>query len=159
MPAADMCRLLGCREASFYLWKKRCGKLGLTQIQELRQLPELPVKRLRQIHSNVKPESPLPLRRLNLRHDGLFDSADFRLVSFVKGPLLSALCLDEARRFQNPHVFAECRLRDPKLVSNRARAYPVLDQVAVNLGRKVRFRILQPVQNLLTPVVGKRVKK
>jgi putative transposase len=38
MPAADMCRQLGCSEASLYLWKKRCGKLGLMEIKELRQL-------------------------------------------------------------------------------------------------------------------------
>ena len=38
VPAADMCRQLGCSEASFYLWKKRYGNLGLTEIKELRQL-------------------------------------------------------------------------------------------------------------------------
>ena len=37
-PVADMCRQLGCSEASFYLWKKRYGNLGLTEIKELRQL-------------------------------------------------------------------------------------------------------------------------
>jgi putative transposase len=29
-PPADVCRQLGCSEASFYFWKKRYGKLGLT---------------------------------------------------------------------------------------------------------------------------------
>ena len=37
-PVADMCRQLGCSEASFYLWKKRYGNLGLTELKELRQL-------------------------------------------------------------------------------------------------------------------------
>ena len=37
-PVADMGRQLGCSEASFYLWKKRYGNLGLTEIKELRQL-------------------------------------------------------------------------------------------------------------------------
>jgi|SRR5579862_3567125 len=37
-PAADICRQLGCSEASFYLWKKRFEKLGSTEIRELRQL-------------------------------------------------------------------------------------------------------------------------
>jgi putative transposase len=37
-PLADMCRQLGCSEASFYLWKKRYGNLGLTELKELRQL-------------------------------------------------------------------------------------------------------------------------
>ena len=33
-----MCRQLGCSEASFYHWKKRYGKLDLTEVKELRQL-------------------------------------------------------------------------------------------------------------------------
>lgn len=39
-PPADVCRQLGCSEASFYHWKKRYGKLGLTEVKELRQLRE-----------------------------------------------------------------------------------------------------------------------
>ena len=35
---ADVCRQLGVSEASFYLWKKKFGRLGLTEIRELRQL-------------------------------------------------------------------------------------------------------------------------
>jgi putative transposase len=37
-PVADVCRQLGVSEASFYLWKKRYGKLGMTEIREMRQL-------------------------------------------------------------------------------------------------------------------------
>lgn len=37
-PVADVCRQLGVSEASFYLWKRKYGKLGLTEIRELRQL-------------------------------------------------------------------------------------------------------------------------
>jgi putative transposase len=37
-PVADVCRQLGVSEASFYLWKKKFGKLGMTEIRELRQL-------------------------------------------------------------------------------------------------------------------------
>jgi putative transposase len=37
-PPADICRQLGCSEASFYLWKKRYGNPGLTEFKELRQL-------------------------------------------------------------------------------------------------------------------------
>jgi putative transposase len=37
-PVSDLCRQLGCSEASFYLWKKRYGNLGITEIKELRQL-------------------------------------------------------------------------------------------------------------------------
>jgi len=38
MPVADVCRQLGVSEASFYLWRKKYAKLGLTEIRELRQL-------------------------------------------------------------------------------------------------------------------------
>jgi putative transposase len=37
-PVADVCRQMGVSEASFYLWKKKYGKLGLTELRELRQL-------------------------------------------------------------------------------------------------------------------------
>jgi putative transposase len=37
-PVADVCRQIGVREASSYLWKKKYGKLGLTELRELRQL-------------------------------------------------------------------------------------------------------------------------
>jgi putative transposase len=35
-PVADVCRQMGVSEASFYVWKKKYGKLGLTEIRELR---------------------------------------------------------------------------------------------------------------------------
>ena len=37
-PVADVCRQMGLSEASFYVWKKKYDKLGLTDIRELRQL-------------------------------------------------------------------------------------------------------------------------
>jgi putative transposase len=37
-PVSDVCRQLGVSEASFYLWRKKYAKLGLTEIRELRQL-------------------------------------------------------------------------------------------------------------------------
>jgi putative transposase len=37
-PVPEVCRQLGVSEASFYLWKKKYGKLGLTEIRELQQL-------------------------------------------------------------------------------------------------------------------------
>lgn len=39
-PVADVCRQLGVSEASFYVWKKKYGKLGMSEIRELRQLRE-----------------------------------------------------------------------------------------------------------------------
>jgi len=37
-PVADVCRQMGISEATFYVWKKRYGNLGLLEIRELRQL-------------------------------------------------------------------------------------------------------------------------
>jgi len=37
---ADVCRQLGVSEASFYLWKKKYGQHGMTEIREMRQLRE-----------------------------------------------------------------------------------------------------------------------
>ena len=37
-PVAEVCGQLGVSEASFYLWKKKYGKLGITEIRELREL-------------------------------------------------------------------------------------------------------------------------
>ena len=37
-PVVDVCRQLGVSEASFCLWKKKYGKLGMTEIREMRQL-------------------------------------------------------------------------------------------------------------------------
>lgn len=39
-PVADVCRQLGVSEASFYVWKKKYGKLGMSEIRELCQLRE-----------------------------------------------------------------------------------------------------------------------
>ena len=36
-PVADVCRQIGVSEESFYLWKKKYGKLGLTELRELLQ--------------------------------------------------------------------------------------------------------------------------
>ena len=32
-PVADVCRHMGVSEASFYVWKKKYGRLGLTEIR------------------------------------------------------------------------------------------------------------------------------
>lgn len=34
----DACRQIGVSEATFYVWKKRYGNLGLLEVGELRQL-------------------------------------------------------------------------------------------------------------------------
>jgi putative transposase len=35
---ADVCRQLGISEATFYVWKKRFGHMGVGEVRELRQL-------------------------------------------------------------------------------------------------------------------------
>lgn len=35
---ADVCREAGVSEATFYVWKKRYGGLGVSELRELRQL-------------------------------------------------------------------------------------------------------------------------
>jgi putative transposase len=37
-PIADVCRQMGISEATYYVWKKRYGNLGLLEVRELRQL-------------------------------------------------------------------------------------------------------------------------
>ena len=37
-PIAEITRKLGISEATFYVWKKRFGPLGIPEIRELRQL-------------------------------------------------------------------------------------------------------------------------
>jgi putative transposase len=37
-PVGDVCRQMGVSEATFYVWKKRYGNLGLLEVRELHQL-------------------------------------------------------------------------------------------------------------------------
>jgi len=39
-PVGDVCRQLGVSEASFYVWKKKYGHLGVTELRKLRMLEE-----------------------------------------------------------------------------------------------------------------------
>ena len=39
-PVADVCRQIGIAEATFYLWKKKYGGLGVAEVRELRQMRE-----------------------------------------------------------------------------------------------------------------------
>ena len=40
VPVADVCRQLGVSEGTFYLWKKKYGNLGVTEMRQLRQLQD-----------------------------------------------------------------------------------------------------------------------
>ena len=39
-PVVDVCRGLGISEATFYIWKKKYGDLGASEVRRLRQLEE-----------------------------------------------------------------------------------------------------------------------
>lgn len=39
-PVGDICRQLGVAEATFYVWKKKYGHLGVSELRRLRQLEE-----------------------------------------------------------------------------------------------------------------------
>ena len=39
-PVAEVCRQLGVSEATFYIWKKKYGKLGVTELRQMRQLQD-----------------------------------------------------------------------------------------------------------------------
>ena len=39
-PVGDVCRQMGIAEATFYLWKKKYGGLGVPEVCELRQMRE-----------------------------------------------------------------------------------------------------------------------
>jgi putative transposase len=35
-PVGDVCRQVGVSEATFYVWKKKYGKLGVSEMREIR---------------------------------------------------------------------------------------------------------------------------
>ncbi|HVT26538.1 MAG TPA: transposase [Lacipirellulaceae bacterium] len=39
-PVADVCRQMGIAEATYYIWKKRYGSLGVSEVREMRQMRE-----------------------------------------------------------------------------------------------------------------------
>ncbi len=39
-PLTDVCRQLGVSEATFYVWKKKYGHLGVSELRRLRQLED-----------------------------------------------------------------------------------------------------------------------
>jgi len=60
-PPADVCRQMGCSEASFYIWKKRYGSMGMTELEELRDENA----RLKRLVSDARQEHPFGARALD----------------------------------------------------------------------------------------------
>ena len=82
------------------------------------------------------------------------DGADADFVTPVERPLLDAFRHHQFSLDQHPHVFAQGGLGDPELLGDQQRADAVLDQIAVDLRRKMRAGILQPVQDRQPPLIG-----
>ena len=95
----------------------------------------------------------------HLLRDEPLDLLDPRLVAPVEGPLLDPLRPDQAGLRQDPHVLAERRLTDPKLLGQEDGADAVVHQVPVHLGPEMAARVLQPFQNLEPAVVGQRPER
>jgi putative transposase len=51
-PVRDVCRQLGVSEATFYVWKKKYGHLGVSELRRLRQLEE-ENSRLKRVVANL----------------------------------------------------------------------------------------------------------
>lgn len=52
---ADVCRQLGISEATFYVWKKRFGHMGVGEVRELRQLRDENAK-LKRLVADLTPD-------------------------------------------------------------------------------------------------------
>jgi hypothetical protein len=84
------------------------------------------------------------------------DRADLAFIAAVEGPLLDSLGAQQSGLDQDPHMFAQGRLADAELFGDEKRADAILDQIAVGLRREMGARVLQPVEDLETALVGER---
>src|SRR5258706_10633552 len=98
---------------------------------------------------------PAP-RASHLRRDRPLELLDPALVPLVERPLLDPPGPDESRMGEDPHVLAEGRLADAELAGDEHAADAVVDEVAVDLGREMRHRILEPFEDLDPSFVGER---
>jgi len=76
------------------------------------------------------------------------------LIASIKGPLFNARALNQACLRQNLQMFASGRLAHSKFVCDEKSAYPISDQVSVNLRCEVFHWIAQPSQDLQPTLVG-----
>src|SRR5213592_3239551 len=80
-----------------------------------------------------------------------------RRIALVEGPFLDALRPDEAGVGEAAEVLRRRRLRDAKLARDEHHADAVANEVAVDLGRKVLRRVLQPIEDLAPPRARQRL--
>ena len=73
----------------------------------------------------------------NIRKDSRLESFDFALVAFIKCPLFDALSADQPGLGQYLEVLTDCWLTHPKFLSDQYAAHSILDQIAIDLRRKM----------------------
>src|SRR5437899_1317317 len=79
----DVCRQIGVSEATFYVWKKRYGHLGVHEVRRVRM-------RVRRRKHCVLYRGPAPIARgpverwsMDFVHDALADGRPFRVLTVV----------------------------------------------------------------------------
>ena len=78
------------------------------------------------------------------------------LITLVERPLLDPFAADQTSLRENAQMFACCWRADAEFFRDKETAYAILDEVAVFLRWEMRLRILEPSENLETPIVGDR---
>lgn len=94
----------------------------------------------------------------NIRKDSRLESFDFALVAFIKCPLFDALSADQPGLGQYLEVLTDCWLTHPKFLSDQYAAHSILDQIAIDLRRKMFGRRAKPRQNLQPPLIRNRAE-
>src|SRR5262249_54942636 len=92
------------------------------------------------------------------RSESALDFRNAPLVSLIKRPLLDPLRAQQTGLGQDPQVLAGGRLADLQFLRNVDAADAIGDEVAIDLWGEVRTRILQPVENVESPIVGQRLQ-
>ena len=91
-----------------------------------------------------------------LGDEARFERANARLVPTIEGPLLDPLRADQPGVYQDAQMLAHGWLAQSEFVGNQHAANPVIDQIAIDLRRKVGARVAQPLQDLQTVWIGQR---
>lgn len=76
-----------------------------------------------------------------------------RFIPLVESPLLDPLCTQESSLCEDLQMFARRRLAHAKFLGDEQPADTVFHEIPVHLGTEVRYRVLQPVENLKTPFI------
>ena len=98
-----------------------------------------------QVHAGRWPHAPSS----NAGDDGFLEYANNGLIALIERPLLDPFGAQQPCLRQHLEVFARGRWADPELRGDEYPTDAVRDQVAVDLGRKVGRRILQPRENMM----------